>query len=108
MGVVGTGVATFALGLNLSCQIDRAAEQQELFGQCGLAGVRMGDDGKGTPARHFARKRRGRRRIGIESKIGHGAKRLAGKGGQIKKGRRPLHIGSTRANSSQPINLTSQ
>ncbi len=50
---VGTGIAAFALGLDLPRQIDGAAEQQQLFGQRGLAGVRMGNDGKGPPPRHF-------------------------------------------------------
>ena len=46
---VGTGVAPLALGLDLAGQIDRAAEQQQLFRQRGLAGVRMGNDRKGPP-----------------------------------------------------------
>src|SRR5260370_575712 len=50
---VGTGVAPFALGLDLAGQIDGAAEQQQLLGQRGLAGVRMRDDGKGAPPLHL-------------------------------------------------------
>ena len=50
---VGTGVAPFALGLDLPGEIDGAAEQQQLFGQRGLAGVRVGNDRKGPPPRHF-------------------------------------------------------
>ena len=61
---VGTGVAPLALGLDLAGEIDRAAEQQQLFGQRGLAGVRMRDDRKGAAARHFIGKRRRRRRFG--------------------------------------------
>ena len=55
---VGTGIAPLALGLDLPRQIDGAAEQQQLFGQRGLAGVRVGNDGKGPPPRHFICKRR--------------------------------------------------
>ena len=33
--------------------LDRAAEQQQLLGQRGLAGIRVGDDGKGAPTRDF-------------------------------------------------------
>lgn len=29
-------------------KLNRTPEQQQLFGQCGLAGIRVGDDGKGT------------------------------------------------------------
>jgi hypothetical protein len=80
---VGTGIAPLALGLDLTRQIDRAAKQQKLFGQRGLAGVGVGDDRKGTPARHLGGERR--RGISTERKIGHKAKRLAGKPGGIKK-----------------------
>ena len=48
----------FALGLDLPGQLDGAAEQQELFGQGGLAGIGMRDDRKGAPARDFGGKRR--------------------------------------------------
>jgi hypothetical protein len=54
---VGTGVAPLALGLDLACEIDRAAEQQELLGQRGLAGVGMGDDRKGPPPRDLGGER---------------------------------------------------
>src|SRR3546814_7148422 len=37
--------------------MDGAAEQQQLFGQRGLAGVRMRDDGKRTPGADGARVR---------------------------------------------------
>ena len=39
----------FALGADLSGELDRAAEQQQLFGQRGLAGVGMRDDREGAP-----------------------------------------------------------
>ena len=42
-----------ALGAHLSGKLDGAAEQQELFGERGLAGVRMGNDGEGPPARNL-------------------------------------------------------
>ena len=55
------GAAAVALGAHLSGELDGAAEQQELFGQRGLAGVRVGDDGEGAPARHF-----------LFERVGHG------------------------------------
>src|SRR5437868_564460 len=39
-------------------ELNGAAEQQQLLGQGGLAGVRMRDDGEGTPALDFGGKRR--------------------------------------------------
>ena len=51
------GVAV-ALGLDLAGELDGAAEQQQLLGQRGLAGVRMRDDGKGAPPLDFACERR--------------------------------------------------
>ena len=68
---VGTGVAPLALGLDLAGQIDRAAEQQQFFGQRGLAGVGMRDDRKGPPPRHFGGERRMGRLFGRKSEIGH-------------------------------------
>jgi hypothetical protein len=68
---VGAGVAALALGLDLACKIDGAAEQQQLFGQRGLAGVGMRNDREGAPARDFRRKRRARWRFGCESEVGH-------------------------------------
>ncbi len=56
---VGAGVAPFALGPDLARHVDRAAEQQELFRQRGLAGIGMGDDGKGAPALHLGCEQRG-------------------------------------------------
>ena len=70
---VGTGIAPLALGLDLACEIDGAAEQQQLFRQRGLAGVGMGDDRKGPPSRHLLGKRRTGRRFGRYGKVGHGA-----------------------------------
>jgi hypothetical protein len=55
---VGLRGAAVALGLDVTGELDRAAEQQELFGQRGLAGVRMRDDGEGAPAPDLARQRR--------------------------------------------------
>ena len=55
---VGAGGAAVALGLDLAGEIDGAAEQQQLLGQRGLAGVRVGNDGKGAPALHLGRQRR--------------------------------------------------
>jgi len=53
-----------ALGLDLARKIDGAAEQQQFLGQRGLAGVRMRDDRKGTPARDLLGERRAGRRFG--------------------------------------------
>jgi hypothetical protein len=53
-------VAALALGLHLPSKIDRTAKQQQLFGQRGLAGVRMRDDCERAPSRHFFGKRRQR------------------------------------------------
>ena len=41
---VGPGLATARLGADLAGKLDGAAEEQQLFGQRGLAGVRMRDD----------------------------------------------------------------
>ena len=71
---VGPGIAPLALGLDLPCQIDGAAEQQELFGQRGLAGVRVGNDRKSPPPRHFICKRRAGRRFGCNGDVGHEAR----------------------------------
>ena len=68
---VGTGVAALALGLDLACEIDGAAEQQQLLGQRGLAGVGMGDDRKGSPPRHFGGERGAGRRFGCNGEVGH-------------------------------------
>ena len=55
---VGLGGAAVPLGLDLAGELDRAAEQQELLGQRGLAGVRMRDDGEGAAALDLAGERR--------------------------------------------------
>ena len=39
---------TVLLGLDLTRELDRSAESQQLFGQCGFTGVRVCDDRKGT------------------------------------------------------------
>ena len=54
---VRAGVAPVALGLDLAGELDGAAEQQQLLGQRGLAGVGMGDDGKRAPPRDLLRQR---------------------------------------------------
>jgi hypothetical protein len=55
---VGTGRAALALGPNLTGELDRAAEQQQLLGQRGLARVRVGNDGEGAAALDLGRERR--------------------------------------------------
>ena len=55
---VGLGRAAVALGLDVAGELDRAAEQQQLLGQRGLAGVRMRDDGEGAPALDLGGQRR--------------------------------------------------
>ena len=42
-----------ALGPHLSGKLNGAAEKQQLFRERGFAGVRMGNDGKGAPARNL-------------------------------------------------------
>jgi len=41
-------------------QLDRPCVQQQFFGQRGLAGVRVGNDGEGAAALDFTLERRGR------------------------------------------------
>ena len=55
---VGLGGAAVALRLDVTGELDGAAEQQELLGQRGLAGVGMRDDGEGAPALDFIGERR--------------------------------------------------
>ena len=50
---VGTGVDPVLLGFDFAGKLDRAAKQQQLFRQCRLARIRMGDDGKGAAAGDF-------------------------------------------------------
>ena len=52
---VGLGGAAVALGLDVAGELDRAAEQQQLLGQRGLAGVRMRDDREGAAALDLGR-----------------------------------------------------
>ena len=47
---VRTGLDAVLLGLDLAGELDRAAEQQELFGERGFTGVGVGDDREGTAA----------------------------------------------------------
>ena len=46
---VRAGLAAVGLGAHLAGELDGAAEQQQLLGQGGLAGVGMRDDGEGPP-----------------------------------------------------------
>ena len=43
---VGPGLAAIGLGAHLAGQLNRAAKQQQLFGERGLAGVRVRDNGE--------------------------------------------------------------
>ena len=52
---VGAGLAAIGLGAHFAGELDRAAEQQQLLGQRGLAGVRVRDDREGAPARDGVR-----------------------------------------------------
>jgi hypothetical protein len=63
---VGRGMPGRLAALDRTGHLDRAAEQQQLFGQRGLAGVRMGNDGEGAAARSFG------------SDFGHGVTRPPG------------------------------
>ena len=51
---VGARLHAVLLGLHLAGELDRAAEQQQLFGQRRLAGVGVRDDREGAAARHRA------------------------------------------------------
>ena len=51
---VGARLHAVLLGLDLAGQLDRAAEQQQLFGQRRLAGVGVRDDRESAAARHRA------------------------------------------------------
>ena len=46
-------VARGLAALDRAGELDRAAEQQQLFGERGLAGVGVRDDGEGAATRHF-------------------------------------------------------
>ena len=52
-GGAKTGAALLAAGLHRAGKLDRAAEQQQLLGQRGLARVGVGDDREGAAAGHF-------------------------------------------------------
>jgi hypothetical protein len=54
--------------LHRAGDLDRAAEQQQLFGQRGLAGVRVGNDGEGTASGEFLGRAGTRRRGGVGAK----------------------------------------
>ncbi len=57
-----------ALGAHLTGHLDGTPEQEELFRQRGLAGIRVRDDGKGAPPGNF------RRQGGaVGKRVGHGA-----------------------------------
>ena len=47
---VGAGAAALALGADVAGELDGAAGAEEVFGQRGLAGVRVGDDREGAAA----------------------------------------------------------
>ena len=48
---VGAGLAAIGLGAHLAGELNRAAKQEQLLGQRGLAGVGVRDDREGAPAR---------------------------------------------------------
>ena len=50
---VGGRVARGLAALDGAGQLDRAAEQQQLLGERGLAGVGVRNDGEGAATRHF-------------------------------------------------------
>ncbi len=50
---VGAGAPAFAAGLDLAGELDGAAEEQQLFGEGGLAGVGVRDDREGAPLGDF-------------------------------------------------------
>ena len=50
---VGTRAPAIATRLDLAGKLDRAAEQQELFGQRGLSGVGVGNDRESAPSSDF-------------------------------------------------------
>ncbi len=54
---VGTGPPPLAARLDLAGKLDRAAKQQQLFGQRGLAGIGVRDDREGAPARDLVGQR---------------------------------------------------
>ena len=61
---VGTGLAAIGLGAHFAGELNGAAEQEQLFGQRRLAGVRMRNDREGAPARDGVQVRHGLRIVG--------------------------------------------
>src|SRR5581483_4022649 len=100
---VRTRVAPLALGLDLAREIDGPAEQQELLGQRGLAGVGMGDDRKGAPARHFSGKWRWAWRIGGDGEIGHLGSVWQGKSAQSRGAPAPYRRPASAQQQRRPI-----
>ena len=64
-------MAAALAALDRARQLDRAREQQQLFGQRGFTGVRVGNDAEGTATRDFARDLGGRPggRGGIKGRV---------------------------------------
>src|SRR5690606_15063259 len=77
---VGPRAPRLALGADLAGHLDRAAEQQELLGQRGLAGVGMRNDRKGPAAGDLRREGGGVVQHGAPSS-GIAAARPRGSGG---------------------------
>jgi len=81
------GIASFSLGLDLPCEIDRAAEQQHFSVSVVLpaSGCEMIAKVRRRATSVASGERDGD--SGCESKVGHEAERLAGKPGRIKEDR---------------------
>ena len=81
--VVRPGAARLALGADLTGHLNGTAEQKELFGQRGFAGVGMRDDRKGPAAGNFGRKGGGVRSVqhGAASSANCGPRPPVGFGG---------------------------
>ena len=79
---VRTGLAAVGLGAHFAGELDRAAEQQQLFGERRLARVRVRDDREGAPARDRVQFSHGLRVFGE-------ARRLLSAGRAPREGRRP-------------------
>ena len=52
---VGNRARATTLGLHRAGELDRASVQEKLFGKRRLAGVGVGDDGKGSPLLNLLR-----------------------------------------------------
>ena len=87
--------AAVTLGLDLPGEIDRAAEQQQLFGQRRFAGVGMGNDRERAPALDFGGKRRHRDRIGADQEAYSSP--ACGRKKPAKSSRRDRHAGRASA-----------